>query len=52
MSMSGSCSEHTKIMHKEEEFYIYSFNKAESLMKIMYFLSSHPKLNYKTLLNN
>lgn len=52
MTMSGRCSEHTEIMHKEEEFYIYSFNKAKSSMKIMYFLSSHPKLNYKTLLNN
>lgn len=52
MSMSGRRSEHTEIMHKEEEFYIYSFNKAKRPMKIMYFLSPHPKLNYKTLSNN
>lgn len=52
MSMSGRCSENTEITHKEEEFYIYSFNKAKRPMKIMYFLSPHPKLNYKTLSNN
>lgn len=51
MSMSGRCSEHTEMMHKEGEFYIYSFNKTKRPTKIMYFLSAHPKLNYKTLSN-